>query len=71
MIEAALLGVPFVAAIVYLVVEIFDFKIWWNKRRHPEPPERKPGVGDTWPDHRRAEAEDRWRKMLDEKEKHE
>jgi hypothetical protein len=48
---------------VYLVIEIFDFKIWWNKRK--QPPERKPGLGDTWPDERRAEAEDRWRKMLD------
>jgi hypothetical protein len=65
MIEAALIGVPFVAAIVYLVVEFFDLKIWWNKRRHPEPPKRPPGMGDTWPEHRRAEAEERWRKMID------
>jgi len=65
MIEAAVLGVPFIAAVVYLVVELADLKIWWNKRkRPPEPPKRKPGVGDTWPDDRRAEAEDDWHDML-------
>lgn len=63
--EAALVGIPLVAAIVYLVVELLDLKVWWNRRRNPERPERPPSLGDTWPSERRTEAEDTWRKMLD------
>jgi hypothetical protein len=63
MIEAAVLGVPFIAAVVYLVVELADLKIWWNKRK--KPPERPPGIGTTWPQHRRAEAEKEWRRALE------
>ena len=67
-VEAVVLGVPFVAAIVYLVVEIFDFKVWWNRRRNPpQAPKRKTKtkpLGDTWPDEAREEAKDKWREML-------
>ena len=77
MIEAALIGVPFVAAVVYLVAEWFIFRTWLNKRKQPPPGEPqswhwKPGdrppqrpIGDTWPDDKRADAEDRWRKALE------
>ena len=49
-------------------VELFDFRIWWNKKRTPELPswKRKSEVkprGDTWPEDKRAEAEEKWRDM--------
>jgi len=74
MIEAALIGVPFVAAVIYLALEAFYFRTWLNKRKQPPPGEatsyhwpegKRPPLGDTWPDDKRAEAEDRWRKALE------
>jgi hypothetical protein len=74
MIEAAVLGVPFIAAVVYLVVELADLKIWWNKRRNSAPSSFHKGddpgarhrpIGDTWPQRRRAEAEEEWKKALE------
>lgn len=65
MVEGFVVGVPLIAAVVYLVIEVLDLKIWWNKKRTPpdEPPSPG-GVGETWPEHRRAEAEDEWRKLF-------
>jgi hypothetical protein len=63
MTEAIVLGVPLVAAIVYLVVELAELNIWWRKRK--QPPKRPPGVGTTWPQPARADAEHEWRKALD------
>lgn len=69
MIEGIVVGVPLIAAIVYLVIEVLDLKVWWNKKRIPpeEPPPAPGGVGETWPDNRRAEAEEEWRKLLEER----
>jgi len=68
-VEATLLGVPFVAAVVYLVIECFDFKVWWNKRRQPPPPpEYHPRLQDNWPDYRQMEAEDEWERMLQDRQ---
>jgi hypothetical protein len=69
-VEVASIVVCLIAAIVYLVVEVFDFRIWWNKRRTPKVPswKRKSEVkprGDTWPDDKRDEAEVEWRKALE------
>lgn len=64
MIEAFLFGVPFVAALVYLVVEALELNIWWRKRRVPDDPPR-PGLGDTWPEHRRDEAAEEWERALE------
>jgi hypothetical protein len=68
-VEATLLGVPFIAAVIYLVVEILDFKIWWNKRRQPKPPpEYAPRMKDTWPDYKEMECADEWERMLEDRQ---
>lgn len=65
-----MLGVPFAAALVYLIVEVFELNLWWRRRREPEPPPEPPthrriGVGDTWPEDRLVEAADEWERALD------
>jgi len=68
-VEAMLLGVPFIAAVVYLVVEIFDFKIWWNKRKQVPP--RLPSLGDTWPLEQQMKAEEEWSRMMEKTDENE
>lgn len=66
MIEAFVLGVPFAAAMVYLLVEVFELNVWWRRRREPEPPPvRPPGIGETWPESRRVEAAEEWERALE------
>jgi hypothetical protein len=66
-IEATSIVVCLVAAVIYLVIEVFDLRVWWCRRRTPpDPPKRPPGIGETWPEDRREEAEEHWRRMLDE-----
>lgn len=69
MIEGIVVVITVTAAVVYLVVEGFELKILWRKRRTPEPPrEHPPGLGDTWPDERRVEAADEWERAFEEKQ---
>jgi hypothetical protein len=49
-IEAFVLGVPFVAALVYLVVEVCELNVWWRRTRTPPPSPSSPDRGDPWPE---------------------
>jgi hypothetical protein len=65
--EATVIGVPFIAAVVYLVIELGDLKVWWKQHRQPKPPpEYHPRMKDTWPDHMEMECSDEWERMLEE-----
>jgi hypothetical protein len=50
-IEAFVLGVPFVAALVYLVVEVCELNVWWRRTRTPPPRSSPPPErGEPWPE---------------------
>ena len=70
MIESAAFAVTVVAAIVYLIAELLEFGLWRRRRRErlQQFLDRPPGLGDTWPDDRREEAEENWRQMLEDRE---